>query len=114
MTSGSRSCRVATGFGAAASPPSSSGSSAALAGAIAFPLNQSLSTTTDLNTGARVHVPNASLRGASIGLMAGGVTVLAGGIAMLVMGRTKVKVTDQQQAGGTGGAAKPRYWLGEF
>lgn len=66
------------------------GSLAAVAGAIILPLNQRLSTTTDLNTGAKVHLPNPDLRTAGIGLIGGGLAALGGGIAMILFGRTGV------------------------
>jgi len=66
------------------------GSLAAIAGAIILPLNQRISTTTDLNTGAKVHLPNPDLRSAGIGLTGGGLAALGGGIAMILFGRTGV------------------------
>jgi hypothetical protein len=87
------------------------GITAAVAGAVVLPVNQAASTTTDLNTGAKVHVPNPGLGGAGIGLVAGGLVALGGGIAMVVLGGTKVTVT---QAGAARTAARPRYWMGEL
>jgi hypothetical protein len=39
------------------------GGLAIIAGAITIPLNQAISTTTDVNTGVSVHMPNPALRG---------------------------------------------------
>ncbi|HEY3816478.1 MAG TPA: hypothetical protein VGL81_04870 [Polyangiaceae bacterium] len=88
------------------------GSLATVAGAIIVPLNEKASTTTDANTGAKVHVPDPALRTGGIGLIAGGVVGVAGGIVLLLLGRTTV--TFSQPNGVAPTAAKPRYWMGEL
>ncbi|HEY1694447.1 MAG TPA: hypothetical protein VGG39_19895 [Polyangiaceae bacterium] len=88
------------------------GSLATVVGTIMIPLNEKDSTTTDANTGAKVHVPDPALRTAGIGLIAGGIVGIAGGIALVLFGRTTVTVSPQ--AGLAPAAAKPRYWMGEF
>jgi hypothetical protein len=73
------------------------GSLAAVGGAIALPLGLA-STTTDLNTGVSVTVPDRTLRNTGIGLLVGGAAALAGGIALYVDGATKVDMEQRRSA----------------
>jgi hypothetical protein len=101
------------------------GSIAAVSGALMIPAALG-NTTTDLNTGVDVKVPDVGLRNAGIGVLVGGVAALAGGIALLVHGATKVGIEQSGSAAPVtmGETPKPpaqpvtmkvaRYWMGEF
>jgi hypothetical protein len=86
------------------------GSLAVIGGVVLIPVNQTASTTTDVNTGVKVHVPNPGLTAGSVALIAGGAAIIGGGVALFLSGRTTLSFDQRPGAAGV----KPRYWIGEF
>ena len=84
------------------------GGSVLLAGAVMLPI--ALASHADIYTGVSTH--NGALVGVGAGMLAVGGVSLVAGIVMLATSSTKVRM--ELGAGRQEGAARPRYWLGEF